>query len=45
MKLAISNIAFGKDQQAALECVSQSGVEGLVIAPTMIWQLHRHPDI
>ena len=37
MKLAISNIAFGKDQQAALKCVSQSGVEGLVVAPTIIW--------
>lgn len=37
MKLAISNIAFGKDQQAALKCVSQSGVEGLVIAPPIIW--------
>ena len=37
MKLAISNIAFGEDQQAALECVSQCGVEGLVVAPTIIW--------
>lgn len=37
MKLAISNIAFGEDQQAALKCVSQSGVEGLVVAPTIIW--------
>lgn len=37
LKLAVSNIAFGKDQQAALECVSQSGVEGLVVAPTIIW--------
>ena len=37
MKLAISNIAFGEDQQAALKCVSQSGVEGLVIAPPTIW--------
>lgn len=37
MKLVISNIAFGKDQQAALKCVSQCGVEGLVIAPTIIW--------
>ncbi|QJU08775.1 TIM barrel protein [Candidatus Saccharibacteria bacterium oral taxon 488] len=37
MKLAISNIAFGEDQQAALKCVSQSGVEGLVIAPPIIW--------
>lgn len=37
MKLAISNIAFGKDQQAALKCVSQSGVDGLVVAPTIIW--------
>jgi len=37
LKLAVSNIAFGKDQQAALECVSQCGVEGLVIAPTIIW--------
>lgn len=36
-KLAISNIAFGEDQQEALECVSQSGVEGLVVAPTIIW--------
>lgn len=37
LKLAISNIAFGEDQQAALKCVSQSGVEGLVVAPTIIW--------
>ncbi len=37
MKLAVSNIAFGEDQQAALKCVSQSGVEGLVVAPTIIW--------
>lgn len=37
MKLAVSNIAFGEDQQAALECVSQCGVEGLVVAPTIIW--------
>ena len=37
MKLVISNIAFGKDQQAALKCVSQCGVEGLVVAPTIIW--------
>lgn len=37
MKLAISNIAFGEDQQEALECVSQCGVEGLVIAPPTIW--------
>jgi len=37
MKLAISNIAFGKDQQAALKRVSQCGVEGLVVAPTIIW--------
>ena len=39
MKLAVSNIAFGegKDQQAALKCVSQCGVEGLVVAPTIIW--------
>lgn len=37
MKLAISNIAFGEDQQEALNRVSQSGVEGLVVAPTIIW--------
>ena len=37
MKLAVSNIAFGEDQQAALKCVSQSGVDGLVVAPTTIW--------
>ena len=37
MKLAISNIAFGENQQEALKRVSQCGVEGLVIAPTMIW--------
>lgn len=37
MKLVISNIAFGEDQQEALECVSQYGVEGLVVAPTIIW--------
>lgn len=37
MKLAISNIAFGEDQRAALNRVSQSGVEGLVVAPTIIW--------
>ncbi len=37
MKLAISNIAFGEDQQAALKRVSQCGVEGLVVAPTIIW--------
>lgn len=37
MKLAISNIAFGENQQAALNRVSQSGVEGLVIAPPTIW--------
>lgn len=37
MKLAISNIAFGEDRQVALNCVSQSGVEGLVVAPTIIW--------
>lgn len=37
MKLAVSNIAFGKDQQAALKRVSQCGVEGLVVAPTTIW--------
>lgn len=40
MKLAISNIAFGEgeDQQAAaLDRVSQCGVEGLVIAPPTIW--------
>ena len=37
MKLAISNIAFGEDQQEALECVSQCGVEGIVIAPPTIW--------
>ena len=37
MKLAISNIAFGENQQEALKCVSQSGVEGLVIAPPTIW--------
>lgn len=37
MKLAISNIAFGEDQQEALKCVSQCGVEGLVVAPTIIW--------
>ena len=39
MKLAISNITFGEDedqQAAALDRVSQYGVEGLVIAPTMI---------
>lgn len=37
MKLAISNIAFGENQQEALNRVSQSGVEGLVVAPTIIW--------
>lgn len=40
MKLAISNIAFGggEDQQtAALDRVSQCGVEGIVIAPPTIW--------
>lgn len=37
MKLAISNIAFGENQQEALNRVSQSGVEGLVVAPTTIW--------
>ena len=37
MKLAISNIAFGENQQEALKCVSQCGVEGLVVAPTIIW--------
>lgn len=37
MKLAISNIAFGEDQQAALKRVSQCGVDGLVVAPTIIW--------
>ena len=37
MKLAISNIAFGEDQQEALKRVSQCGVEGLVIAPPTIW--------
>ena len=37
VKLAISNIAFGKNQPEALKCVSQCGVEGLVVAPTIIW--------
>ena len=37
MKLAISNIAFGEDQQEALKRVSQCGVDGLVVAPTIIW--------
>ena len=40
MKLTISNIAFGggEDQQtAALDRVSQCGVEGIVIAPPTIW--------
>lgn len=37
MKLAISNIAFGENQQEALKRVSQCGVEGLVVAPTIIW--------
>ena len=40
MKLAISNIAFGEgegQQAAALDRVSQCGVEGLVVAPTIIW--------
>lgn len=37
MKLAISNIAFGENQQEALKCVSQCGVEGLVVAPPTIW--------
>lgn len=33
MKLAISNIAFGEDQQAALDCVYRSGLDGIVVAP------------
>lgn len=38
MKLAISNIAFHPEQsKETLTHVSQRGVEGLVIAPTMIW--------
>lgn len=37
MKLAISNIAFGEDQQAALDRVYQSGLDGIVVAPPTIW--------
>ena len=37
MKLAISNIAFGEDQQAALNCVYQNGLDGIVVAPPTIW--------
>ena len=43
MKLAISNIAFGEDQQAALDRVYQSGLDGIVVAPPTIWP--RLPEI